>query len=628
MHGRVYILDHTLLRVLDDRNSNSSDGNFLDQGSGGDSHSDSNAAKIPIFSAEPTICEDANARVFTHMPVVPRGEVGEICIGGPQLALGYLNNPEETAAKFIHHPELGRLYRTGDLGALDLKSNAILFRGRIDHQVKIRGHRIELQSVESALNRVFSEAREAAADAATASAGGPGANGSDAGAANAKLLSAIDYGIVAKEDESLVAFLRSDTGGGDAESTRLDSIHSGSQPDPGSTPIHTANTDTSTPEAAKPKAGYAPKTLSRAINSALVNLIPVHAIPSEYFVCKSFPVLASSHKVDRKGLGLLRKEAGLRAAADSSTTSTNSISTMIPSSSLDTLSMPSSSSTSSDDDNLRATTIFNRPAVKAKSASALESFLLQLCREALRTPRLDYTDDFITDVDADSLRIARLAVVVSDALREESNKSSVESARNSKVWSSTTNVTVSVRDLLVEARSVAKLAAWLEKKRTVGKPSVALSDLNVSNADKNLTADVSSSPLKLHAGTYTDRPLHPYVFSLAQLLLIALILAMAVSPLLLLCVVPQAVFDMTVMYCVAVFQTLVHGTATVVSGWLGSRFVAAGFVGICCGWFCYLLLFWFVIFVIQFAAYMMLRWVVYESWCAIAGTGILTKICE
>ncbi|MBS2539632.1 amino acid adenylation domain-containing protein [Catenulispora sp. NF23] len=87
---------------------------------------------------------------------VPAGDSGEICIGGPGVAIGYLNRPELTAQKFIANPVLAdreyspRVYRTGDLGRFT-PAGEIEFLGRIDTQVKIRGYRIELAEIEQVL---------------------------------------------------------------------------------------------------------------------------------------------------------------------------------------------------------------------------------------------------------------------------------------------------------------------------------------------------------------------------------------------------------------------------------------------------------------------------------------------
>jgi aspartate racemase len=83
---------------------------------------------------------------------VPCGERGELCVANPCIALGYLNQPELTAEKFIPNPfEDGishRLYRTGDMARMR-EDGSIEFLGRGDHQVKIRGQRVELGEVEA-----------------------------------------------------------------------------------------------------------------------------------------------------------------------------------------------------------------------------------------------------------------------------------------------------------------------------------------------------------------------------------------------------------------------------------------------------------------------------------------------
>lgn len=71
---------------------------------------------------------------------------GDIYIGGIGLASGYINDPLKTKKAFIYHPSLGMIYKTGDLGRFK-KAGYIEFCGREDNQVKIRGHRIELDEI-------------------------------------------------------------------------------------------------------------------------------------------------------------------------------------------------------------------------------------------------------------------------------------------------------------------------------------------------------------------------------------------------------------------------------------------------------------------------------------------------
>jgi amino acid adenylation domain-containing protein len=121
----------------------------------------------------------ANTRCYIldkHHLLVPLGAVGELCISGAGVARGYLNNPELTNSKFINWklqntnqekpcrqittrrgettptPNTNILYQTGDM-ARWLPEGQVQFLGRIDHQVKVRGFRVELGEIESQLLR-------------------------------------------------------------------------------------------------------------------------------------------------------------------------------------------------------------------------------------------------------------------------------------------------------------------------------------------------------------------------------------------------------------------------------------------------------------------------------------------
>ncbi len=103
----------------------------------------------------------ANARVYildNHLQLLPPGVAGELCIGGAGVALGYLNQPELTAANFVcleagekgDRQKNSPLYLSGDL-ARWLPDGQLEYLGRVDQQVKIRGFRIELNGIEAVL---------------------------------------------------------------------------------------------------------------------------------------------------------------------------------------------------------------------------------------------------------------------------------------------------------------------------------------------------------------------------------------------------------------------------------------------------------------------------------------------
>lgn len=108
---------------------------------------------------------------------LPDGQTGELVLSGPQLAAGYLGQPELTARRFptLEHPELGRSrwYRTGDLAYRD-EAGLLHCLGRLDHQVKVMGHRVELEDLDAHL-------RAASGTDAVAAVAWPVTGGSAAG---------------------------------------------------------------------------------------------------------------------------------------------------------------------------------------------------------------------------------------------------------------------------------------------------------------------------------------------------------------------------------------------------------------------------------------------------------------
>jgi len=101
----------------------------------------------PVFNTQIYILDK-------NYQLVPARVPGELYIGGDGLSRGYLNRPDQTAARYVPNPfgaPGSRMYRTGDLARYRLDGN-LEYLGRIDHQVKIRGFRIELGEIEIALD--------------------------------------------------------------------------------------------------------------------------------------------------------------------------------------------------------------------------------------------------------------------------------------------------------------------------------------------------------------------------------------------------------------------------------------------------------------------------------------------
>ncbi|WP_437997980.1 amino acid adenylation domain-containing protein [Sorangium sp. So ce185] len=125
-----------------------------------DAAADRSAATVPIGRPLPNTQAYVLGR---NMEPVPVGVPGELYLGGAGVTRGYHARPELTAERFVPDPfggtPGGRLYRTGDRARV-LADGAIEFLGRTDHQIKLRGHRVELGEIEARL-REQPEVREA-----------------------------------------------------------------------------------------------------------------------------------------------------------------------------------------------------------------------------------------------------------------------------------------------------------------------------------------------------------------------------------------------------------------------------------------------------------------------------------
>lgn len=84
---------------------------------------------------------------------LPRGAVGELCIGGEQVFQGYIKRPQLMSQKVVDHPQWGRIYRTGDMVRV-LTDGSFCFLGREDDQLKLRGQRIELGEINNTISDI------------------------------------------------------------------------------------------------------------------------------------------------------------------------------------------------------------------------------------------------------------------------------------------------------------------------------------------------------------------------------------------------------------------------------------------------------------------------------------------
>ena len=177
-----------------------------------------------------------------RLRLVPLGCVGELYIAGPQVARGYLNDPEQTAKVFVDNPfhPGSIMYATGDLVRMNPVDGSITYLGRRDSQMKIRGLRVEAGEIESIL--------KATSENIT----------------NAVVLK-VDVG-----HESLVAFLEYSSG--DTESEELIIVH-----DDDLGPLLTS------------------------VRNAVRRRLPIYMTPTTYVALNRFP-LTSSGKLDRKAL--------------------------------------------------------------------------------------------------------------------------------------------------------------------------------------------------------------------------------------------------------------------------------------------------------------------------------------
>ncbi len=114
-------------------------------------------AQVLICDTDQLSAQIASGKgILPHRPEeLSEGKVGELIIAGPNVSVGYLNNPEQTSKAFFSWQERGqtwKAYRTGDAGLF--KEGLLFYQGRLDFQIKLHGYRIELGEIEETLRRI------------------------------------------------------------------------------------------------------------------------------------------------------------------------------------------------------------------------------------------------------------------------------------------------------------------------------------------------------------------------------------------------------------------------------------------------------------------------------------------
>ncbi|KAF1937772.1 acetyl-CoA synthetase-like protein [Clathrospora elynae] len=193
-----------------------------------------------------------------HNKLAPLGSIGELLVEGPILARGYLDDAEKTAAAFIEDPAWllqgggghpgrhGRLYKTGDLVSYDPDGN-LIYVGRKDSQVKIRGQRVELGEIEHHMRECVPESQQTAVEVIFL--GGE------------------------KSSATLAAFLQ-------LEDKKIDALRAGKPADNG-LPVQ--------------------MLFLAEVDKQMVDRVPNYMLPSVYFALPQLP-MTTSGKTDRKRL--------------------------------------------------------------------------------------------------------------------------------------------------------------------------------------------------------------------------------------------------------------------------------------------------------------------------------------